>query len=103
MPIIEATKENFDKETKTGLVLVDFNADWCGPCQMLRFELEELSLELEEKILSVNIDDSPELANEFDVSGIPCLVVLKDGKEVFRSVGAVSKRYVKKLLEKAKK
>ena len=103
MSLIEANKSNFEENIKSGLVLVDFNADWCGPCQIFAPVLEELSKEIPEKILSVNIDDSPEIAEKYSVSGIPCLVIFQDGEEIDRSVGALPKKKVQKLLEKHKR
>ena len=85
-------------------VVVDFNADWCGPCQMLRPLLEFVSSEQEKagdgsvKFVSVNIDDLPELAEEYDVSGIPCLVKFENGAETDRSVGLVSQRKLSKFV-----
>lgn len=105
MPVIETTSENFEKETKSGLVLIDFNADWCGPCQMLGPIVDELAEDYKTvpnlKFLSVNIDVSPDLAKDYRVSGIPCLVLLKDGEEIDRSVGVVPKKALEKMLKKA--
>ena len=101
MPIKEGTKANFTELTKSGVILVDFNADWCGPCQMLKPVVEELAESRPETFVSVNIDDEEELAAQFGVESIPCLVVLKDGKEVSRSVGVVPAKKIEKLLDKA--
>jgi len=73
-------------------VLVDFYADWCGPCRMLRPTLEELSEERTDvKFAAINIDDNPELADDFDISSIPCVILFKNGAEADRSVGLVPK------------
>lgn len=87
MAIIEGNKDVFKKEVidSKDVVLVDFNADWCGPCRMLKPMLEEISDDY--KIVSINIDNEDELAEEYNVSSIPCLVVFKDGNEINRSVG----------------
>lgn len=87
MAIIEGNKDVFKKEVidSKDMVLVDFNADWCGPCRMLKPMLEEISDDY--KIVSINIDEEDELAEEYNVSSIPCLVVFKDGNEINRSVG----------------
>ena len=70
--------------------LLDFYADWCGPCQMLKPTIEEFEKAHPEiKVTSVNIDEDEELAEKYGVSGIPCLVVLKDGEEVRREVGVL--------------
>ncbi len=101
MEIISVSKDNFNKEvleSKT-LVLADFNADWCGPCRMIRPILDSMAAEHDEyKIVSINIDDEDELALEYGVSSIPCLIVFKDGKEVTRSVGLKPREEIESLL-----
>ena len=90
MKIMDVTKDNFESEVLNSSipVLVDFNANWCGPCRMLKPILEEISSERSDfKIVSINIDDEEELAEKYSVSSIPCLVYFKDGKEDKRSVG----------------
>ena len=90
MAIMDINKNNFDSEVLNSSipVLVDFNANWCGPCRMLRPILEEISNDRSSfKIASLNIDDEEELALRYNVSSIPCLVLFKDGKEIKRSVG----------------
>ena len=94
MGIIDINKNNFDSEVLNSStpVLVDFNANWCGPCRMLKPILEDISSDRSSfKIASVNVDDEEELAFRYNVSSIPCLVIFKDGKEVKRSVGLKSK------------
>ena len=102
MEIEKITNDNFkDKvlECETP-VLVDFYADWCGPCRMLRPILEELAKESPNyKIVSVNVDDCEDLAQQYHISSIPCLVVLKEGKEVKRSVGLRPKSDVEAMME----
>ncbi len=101
MGIIDVTKENFEEEVIKAEVpvLVDFNANWCGPCRMLRPVLDELASESDDyKIVSVNVDEEDVLSNEYSVSSIPCLVLIKDGKEVNRSVGLRPKDAIKELL-----
>ena len=72
----------------TGTVLVDFNATWCGPCRMLHPILDELEKKnTDVKFVGVDVDDESDVAEEFRVNSIPCVVMLKDGKEVARSVG----------------
>lgn len=102
MKIVKVSNDLFEsevlKEDKT--VLVDFNADWCGPCRMLSPILEEIAASRDDiKIASVNIDDEEELAEMYGVSSIPCLVVFKDGKEVNRSVGLKPKDAIIELIE----
>ena len=101
MAVIEVTKDNFEKEVLKSdkKVLVDFNADWCGPCKMLRPTIEEIAEENENtKIVSINIDDEDELAEEYGVFSIPCLVLFDKGKEVNRSVGLISKDEIENII-----
>jgi len=98
----EINQEDFQKVVleAEGAVLVDFNADWCGPCQMMKPILEEFAAENSEvKVVGVNIDDNGELAERYEVSSIPCLVVFRDGKEVKRTVGVQSKKRLAALVE----
>ena len=101
MEIIEVNNENFDdvvlKSEKP--VLVDFNADWCGPCKMLKPMLEEIAAyDNKHKFVSINIDNEAELAEKYEVSSIPCLVVFKDGKEITRSIGLKTKDEIQEML-----
>lgn len=82
------TKENFDEEVKTR-ILVDFNAEWCGPCKMLAPIIEDLSQRI--NVGAVNVDEEEELAKRFGVMSIPCLIIFENGEEVKRSVGFMSK------------
>lgn len=101
MEIVKVNKDNFeDVVLKSEVpVLVDFNADWCGPCRMLSPILDELASERADyKIVSINIDEEDELAEEYNVESIPCLVFFKDGKEVNRSVGLKSKDAIESMM-----
>lgn len=94
MEIVNVNKNNFKEEVLDykGMLLVDFYADWCGPCKMLRKVLDEIVLENDNyKIVSVNVDSEDELALEYNIMSIPCLILFKDGKEIKRSVGLRSK------------
>ena len=94
MKVIDVNESNFEEEVikSERRVLVDFNADWCGPCRMLRPILEDVASNTEDvKIASLNIDDEDLIAEEYNVSSIPCLILFEGGKEVNRSVGLIPK------------
>lgn len=94
-------KAEFEALKNNGVVLVDFYADWCGPCKMLSPVLEELSKEYEGKatIVKVNVDNEGELASQFGVMSIPNLFLLKDGEIVKNVVGYQPKAALKKLID----
>ena len=101
MNVIEVTKDNFETEVlKSDIkVLADFNAEWCGPCKMLKPMVEEIAESNENiKVVSINVDDEDELAEQYEVSSIPCLVVFDKGKEVKRNVGLISKDDIESLI-----
>ena len=103
MIIINGTNDNFQKEVleSTLPVLVDFNAVWCPPCQALRPILEEIADEGGDfKIVAVDIDEESELAENYNVSSIPCLMVFKDGVEIERKTGLQPKKRILKMLGK---
>lgn len=102
MSHIDVTSENFKQEVLQSdkPVLVDFWASWCGPCRMLGPVLEELGEEHPEiKIFKVNTDDERELAIRFGIDSIPCVISFKDGKQIDKSVGFVSKDKLLALLD----
>lgn len=84
-----------------GLVLKKFYADWCGPCQMMKPVVEEFKEKHPEvEVIEINIDDEEELADKYEVSTIPCLVLERDGEEVAREIGVVPPKKLEKMLEK---
>ena len=90
MEIIKITKENFESEVINSEtpVLLDFFANWCGPCKMLAPILDEIASETDAvKIGKINVDDEGELARAFGITSIPCLVLMEGGKEARRSLG----------------
>ena len=93
MEIIHAKDETFDNELQADVpVLVDFYADWCGPCRMLAPVLQDISYERSNvKIVKVNVDEAEKVAQRFGIMSIPTLMVFKDGKEVSKKVGLCSK------------
>ena len=94
-PTIEVNEANFDREvTQSTLpVVVDFWADWCGPCKMLAPALDEIAVEVDGQatIAKVNVDDNPDLAMRFNVMSIPTLLVFNGGEVQKRLVGAKGK------------
>ena len=90
MKVIKANKENFESiRSSEKPVLIDFYADWCGPCRMVSPIVDEIAEERDDIVVAkVNVDEENELASEFGVFSIPTLVVIKNGKVINQSVGA---------------
>lgn len=101
MSVLNITKENFENEVLKSekTVLIDFYADWCGPCQMVGPIVHEIAEERDDiKVGKINVDEQPELAAAFGVQSIPMLVVMKDGKISNQSIGAMPKAQILELL-----
>lgn len=101
MAVIKLTKENFEAEVMNcdKPVLIDFYADWCGPCRMVAPIVAEIAEEHPEyKICKVNVDEEGALAEKFEVMSIPTLFVIKDGKVADQSVGARPKAQILAML-----
>jgi len=92
----------FKSEIEKDIVLVDFFAEWCGPCKILSSVLDELQGEFEDKvnIIKVNVDNSMDIAQQYNISNIPSLVILKKGKEVQRLIGFSPKQVIKENIDK---
>lgn len=102
MSVISINKNNYEKEVLNSdkKVLLDFYADWCGPCHMVAPVVDEIAKEHPEyKIGKVNVDEQPELASSFGVMSIPSIFVLEGGKVIKKALGARSKTELLSMLE----
>jgi len=104
MTTVKVDSSNFQAEVLDSAepVVVDFWAEWCGPCKMIAPSLEEIANEMagKVKIAKLNIDDNPELAAQFGVRSIPTLILFKGGKPVDQIVGAVPRAKLEELVRK---
>lgn len=95
MEPLKISSENFEKEVLNSdkAVLIDFYADWCGPCKMMSPIIDEIAKELNEKIQvgKINVDENQDLAMEYGVMSIPTILIFRDGKEDKRFVGVRDK------------
>ncbi len=101
MNILEVNSENFEDEVLESdkTVLIDFYADWCGPCKMLSPIVEEVARENEDiKVVKINIDNSQDLAIKYSVMSIPTLIVIKNREVANMSVGLISKEEILNLI-----
>lgn len=101
MSVLSVNKNNFNELLNSSKpVLLDFYADWCGPCQMIKPILHEIADEYPEYIVGkINVDEEMELAQKFSVVSIPLLVVLKDGKVINQAAGFRQKEQILDMLE----
>ena len=92
--------ENFDTTTAKGVTLVDFSAEWCGPCKALNPILESLAVAVNEKVAvaKIDVDESPKAANRFQITSVPTLIIFKNGQEVNRIVGLKDLETLKKIV-----
>jgi thioredoxin 1 len=97
-------EDTFNKEIQHGVVLVDFYADWCGPCRMMTPVLEKVAAEVKGRAVigKLDIDKAQKVASQFQVTSIPTLILYKEGKEVGRLVGLRDAATVKDFIERAK-
>ena len=102
MEVLKISEDNFNKEVlkENKTVLVDFYADWCGPCKMLSPIIEKVAKENKDtKFVKINVDEAQDLAIKYNIMSIPTLVVIKDGREVNRIVGLVDKTEILSILQ----
>ena len=101
MSVLKLKNKDFDAAIQSGLALVDFYADWCGPCKMMSPIVDEIADERTDvTVAKVNVDESSELASRFGVVSIPTLIIFKNGKESNRIIGARPKAAILAELEK---
>ena len=96
---LELEKEKFDDIIKQDKVLVDFYADWCGPCRMLSPILEQVNAETGIKLLKVNVDKNPEIAKSYGIMSIPTMILFENGKLIEKRVGISSKEEIIKWIK----
>ena len=102
MSAININKDNFQEVVVNAdkKVLLDFWASWCGPCRMVLPVVEEIAEEREDIVVGkVNVDEQPELANQFGVMTIPTLIIFENGQEILRSVGAKNKKAILSMVD----
>lgn len=93
------SKEEDFNEIIKNKVLVDFYADWCGPCKMLAMEIEKASSEIDIDIVKVNVDDEEDIARKYGVMSIPTLILFENGQELKKTIGFMPKDKIKEFIE----
>ena len=103
MAVVEITKDNFEQTVLKAdkPVLVDFGAEWCGPCQMMGPIVDEVAEERDDIIIGkLNVDTQPEIALRYNVMSIPTLILFENGEEAQKSIGLISKEELLELINK---
>lgn len=97
MNVLKVTSENFEKEVLNSdkTTIIDFYADWCGPCKMMSPIIDEIAEENENvKVGKLNVDEAQDIAGKYNVMSIPTIIIFKDGEEISRFVGVTSKENI---------
>ncbi len=101
--ILETSDDNFNNDvirSTSEYILVDFYAPWCGPCKMLSPVLEEISKEFVDiKFIKVNVDENPHLSQNYGISGVPSIIMFKQGKVIAQNVGALNKEGLRNFIK----
>lgn len=97
MEIIHLENQNYKELIKNKKILVDFYANWCGPCRMLSPVLEKVDSDIE--VIKIDVDVFEDLAKEYGVMSIPTIVLLEDGKEIKRNIGFIDKERLETFLK----
>ncbi|NLA24958.1 MAG: thioredoxin [Bacteroidales bacterium] len=100
--VMVLNEANFTKQIKSGIVIVDFYADWCRPCLAMAPIIEQIAFETQGKLkfAKLNVDYAKDLSSKYNIRGIPCLIVFKNGKEQERIVGYMGKEALMSKIEK---
>ncbi len=93
------SKEEDFNEIIKNKVLVDFYADWCGPCKMLAMEIEKAASEIDIDIVKVNVDEEEDIARKYGVMSIPTLILFENGQELKKTIGFMPKDKIKEFIE----
>ena len=97
--ILDDNNFKSEVEDSKGIVFVDFYADWCGPCKMMSPIVDEMSNEVDIKVVKVNVDNAVEVAKKYGIMSIPTFIVFKDGKEYKKHIGMCEKDFLLELIK----
>ena len=97
--ILDDNSFKSEVEDSKGVVFVDFYADWCGPCKMMSPIVDEISKEVDIKVVKVNVDNAVEVVKKYGIMSIPTFIVFKDGKEYKKHIGMCEKDHLLELIK----